>query len=255
LRAAFAIAFACVVAFACGVCNRDCFRLHHAFLAALSSLRACRGCVRASATCPFALGAWSLPGLALTIRWAGSAPLLRRGWTLKRAGPYYAGPPRSTARLALVGPSSSVPLLGAGFVYPLGRETVSATGEGACVPRRPALLRWARGLCRVWPLRYARPGPRRFCAGVGPCSGPALTTRGRHAQQLSWLSWARALPTRSWARGSSTRLARDRVSDRRECVRAPATCPFALGAWSLPGLALTVRWAGSAPLLRRGWTL
>ena len=38
-------------------------------------------------------------------------------------------------------------------------------------------------------------------------------------------------------------------------VRAQATSPFALGAWSLPGLALSVRWAGSAPLLRRGWTL
>ena len=44
---------------------------------------------------------------ALTLRWAGSAPLLRRGWTLLRVGPYYAGPPRSTARLSHLGTGSS----------------------------------------------------------------------------------------------------------------------------------------------------
>ena len=49
---------------------------------------------------PLLRWAHGLRMLALTVRGAGSAPLLRRGWTLKRAGPYYAGPPRSTARLA-----------------------------------------------------------------------------------------------------------------------------------------------------------
>ena len=48
-----------------------------------------------------ARGLWR--SLALTLRWAGSAPLLRRGWTLQRACPYYAGPPRSTACLSHLG--------------------------------------------------------------------------------------------------------------------------------------------------------
>ena len=73
LRAAFAIATACDFALRSST--------------ALSSLRA-YGVRACPGDLPFALGAWSLPGLAFTVRWAGSALLLRRGWTLKRAGPY-----------------------------------------------------------------------------------------------------------------------------------------------------------------------
>ena len=41
--------------------------------------------------------------MALTLRWAESSPLLRWAQTLKRARPYYAGPPHSTARLSHLG--------------------------------------------------------------------------------------------------------------------------------------------------------
>ena len=37
----------------------------------------------------------------------------------------------------------------------------------------------------------AGPSPRHLCAGIGPCSGPALTTRGRHTQRLVYPTWAR----------------------------------------------------------------
>ena len=42
-----------------------------------------------------------------------------------------------------------------------------------------------------WPLLCAGPSPRHFCAWVRLCSGPALTTRGRHAQRLVCPTWAR----------------------------------------------------------------
>ena len=90
---------------------------------------------------------------------------------------------------------------------------VAESVRGACVPRRPVLLRWARGLCGVWPLRYAGPGPRHLCAGVGPCSGSALTARGRHARRLAYPAWARARLSHSWARGSSDPLGRETVSE------------------------------------------
>ena len=49
----------------------------------------------------WARGLWRT--LALTLRWAESSPLLRWAQTLKRARPYYAGPPHSTARLSHLG--------------------------------------------------------------------------------------------------------------------------------------------------------
>ena len=118
--------------------------------------------MRAPATCPFALGARSLPGLALTVRWAG--PLLRRGWTLKRAGPYYAGPPRSTARLTPVGTSSSDPLLGAALIR---------LGARPC--RRPATF--ALGTWSPYAGPYGARGRVRttFAPGLGPVAGrPSL---------------------------------------------------------------------------------
>ena len=39
----------------------------------------------------------------------------------------------------------------------------------------------ARSVAELWPLLCAGPRPRLFCAGLTLCSGPALTTRGRHA--------------------------------------------------------------------------
>ena len=91
---------------------------------------------------------------------------------------------------------------------------------------RPALLRWARlgGLWRSLALTLRWAGPRHFCSGVGPCSGPALTTRGRHAQRL-------VCP----APGHET------VSE---------TGHFCAGHMIPVCLALTLRWAETRPLLR-----
>ena len=72
----------------------------------------------------------------------------------------------------------------------------------------------------VWPLLCAGPSPRLFCAGVRLCSGPALTTRGRHTQRLVCPTWAR-----------------DRVGDR----------PLLSRAHDLRMLALTLRWAETGP--------
>ena len=47
----------------------------------------------------------------------------------------------------------------------------------------------------------------------GPCSGPALTTRGHHAQQLVCPTWARARLSHAWARGSSDPLGHESVSE------------------------------------------
>ena len=192
--------------------------------------------LRRPALLRWARGLWR--SLALTLRWAGSAPLLRRGWTLcgpalttrgrhaqrlvcptwararrptlghetrltrlgtrpcqrpatyalgtwspyagphfalgrvratfapgldpVRAGPYYAGPPRSTARLSHLGTSSSVPLLGARLVCPAwARDRVFArppcTGARAQSVSRSALALLARGSVL---------GPRRACCAV-----------------------------------------------------------------------------------------
>ena len=61
--------------------------------------------------------------------------------------------------------------------------------------------------------------PRHFCAVVGLCSGPALTTRGRHIQRLVCSTWAR-----------------NRFGDR----------PLLRRAHDLRTLALTLRWAESS---------
>ena len=71
----------------------------------------------------------------------------------------------------------------------------------------------------VWPLLCA--GPRHFCAGVRLCSGPALTTRGRHTQRLVCPTWARKRvgdrPLLRWAHdlrmsGHYFALGRDRAT-------------------------------------------
>ena len=68
-----------------------------------------------------------------------------------------------------------------GSSVPIGHETVLETGH----------------FCQAHDLRSL--GPyfalgrvlATFCAGVGLCSGPALTTLGRHAQRLVCPTWAR----------------------------------------------------------------
>ena len=113
---------------------------------------------------PLLRRAHDLRTLALTLRWAGSAPLLRRGWTLLRAGPYYAGPPRSR----LVCPTwarARRPTLGArGSSDPLGHETVSETGR-FCAGHMISVC---------WPLLCAGPGPRLFAPGLDPSAGRPL---------------------------------------------------------------------------------
>ena len=82
---------------------------------------------------------------------------------------------------------------------------------------------FGREVCGVWPLLCAGPSPGHFCAGLGLCSGPALTTRGRHTRRLVCPAWARA------------------VSE---------TGCFCAGRMISVCLALTLRWAESSPLLR-----
>ena len=61
-----------------------------------------------------------------------------------------------------------------GSSVPHGHETVSETGHFCALHIIPVR----------WPLLCAGPRPCHFCAGVGLCSGPALTTQGRHTQRL-----------------------------------------------------------------------
>ena len=104
----------------------------------------------------WARGLWRT--LALTLRWAESSPLLRWAQTLKRARPYYAGPPHSTARL-------------------------SHLGTMPC-----PLLRWAHDLCMSCP--YFALGRVLATFALGSDS-VALTTRGCHAQRLVCPTWTR----------------------------------------------------------------
>ena len=158
----------------------------------------------------------------------------------------------------------------------------------ACVPSRPALLRWARGLWRGLALTFnalgrVTPSPRHFCAGLRLCSGLALTTRGRHAQRLVCPAWARVRvrdrPPLRWAhdlRSLGPYLALGRVlatfalgSDSvagRPLLRGAATLNgssvphghetvsetghFCAGHMIPMCQALTLRWAGTGPLLR-----
>ena len=82
-----------------------------------------------SVTGHFCAGPLASECLALTLRWAETLPLLRWAQSLWRAGPYYAGPGR---------PAWLVPFPGPGAL----------TLHCGSVRTRPALLRWARGLCR-----------------------------------------------------------------------------------------------------------
>ena len=156
----------------------------------------------APATCPLALGARS-PA---------------------ESGPYFAlGRVRATFTLKSDSAAGRPLLRGAatlnGSSVPLGHDAVSGTGHfcgGHLISVR-------------WPLLCAAgPSPRHFCAVLRLCSGPALTTRGRHAQRLVCPTWAR-----------------DRVGDR-QLLR---------WAHGLRMLALTLRWAESSPLLLRVQTL
>ena len=149
----------------------------------------------------------------------GDRPRLRWAHDLRLLGPYFALG-RALATFALGSDSvAGRPLLrGAatlnGSSVPHGHETVSETGHFCALHIIPVR----------WPLLCAGPRPCHFCAGVGLCSGPALTTRGRHTQRLVCPTWARS-----------------RVRDRARLRWAH----------DLRTLALTLRWAETSPLLRR----
>ena len=152
----------------------------------------------------------------------------------------------------------------------------------------------ARSVAELWPLLCAGPRPRLFCAGLTLCSGPALTTRGRHAStaRLSHLGTklCRGPPDRPllrWAHdlrllGPYFVLGRDlaffalgshSVAGRPLLCGAATlqrlvypTCarsrvrdrPLLRWAHDLRTLALTLRWAESPetlPLLRRAQSL
>ena len=119
---------------------------------------------------------------------------------------------------------ATLALLSPAAIAPLGacRALAACWLELMATPATCPLALGARSLAESGP--YFALG-RVFYAEVRLCSGPALTTRGRHTQRLVCPTWAR-----------------DRVR-------------FCAGRMISARLALTLRWAESSPLLRWAQTL